>query len=544
MKLRVRLGLGAKLLAAFSICALITLALGVWCVFEMEKIGNRGQSIYENNLLAIANLSKADLNVVMHARSVMSALAQQKDKKVQTEILDKVNTFWEQAEKNYAQYMKTEPTPAEKALRDKIEALTPDYLEFTDDATSLLEAGKNDEAAIVINGKLRNQTKAIESAYDDLVINNIEQADEANQQSLDLVAKTKKITLIAIGVSFAIAFLMGVIVARLIVRQIGGEPDYAADVVKRVASGDLTIEVALRKKDSSSLLYNMQQMVTKLRNVMGDISAASNSLASASKQISASSQALSQNASEQAANVEETSASVEEISSTVAQNADNARVTDDIASKSAGDAQNGGEAVRETVTAMRQIAQKIGIIDDIAYQTNLLALNAAIEAARAGEHGRGFAVVAAEVRKLAERSQVAAQEIGSLAGNSVSLAERAGTSLDQLVPSIRKTADLVQEIASASREQTSGLEQISSAVNQLSQTTQMTASASEQLSSTSEEMSGQASRLQSVVHYFKISNDDAEAAHTAADRAAPLATTTLGVATAGASVDESAFTRF
>ena len=544
MKLRLRLGLGAKLLAAFSVCALITLALGTWCVLEMEKIGNRGQSIYENNLLAIANLSKADLNVVMHARSVMSALAQQKDKKVQTEILDKVNSFWEQAEKNYAQYLKTEPTPEEKALRDKIEALTPDYLEFTDDATSLLEAGKNDEAAIVINGKLRTQTQAIEAAYDDLVLNNIERADVVNQESLDLVTKTRKFTLIAIGISFAIAFLMGIVVARMIMSQIGGEPAYAADVVKRVASGDLTIEVATRKKDTTSLLYNMQQMVTKLRNVMGDISAASNSLASASKQISASSQALSQNASEQAANVEETSASVEEISSTVAQNADNARVTDDIASKSAGDAQNGGEAVRETVTAMRQIAQKIGIIDDIAYQTNLLALNAAIEAARAGEHGRGFAVVAAEVRQLAERSQVAAQEIGSLAGNSVSLAERAGTSLEQLVPSIRKTADLVQEIASASREQTSGLEQISSAVNQLSQTTQMTASASEQLSSTSEEMSGQASRLQSVVHYFKISNDATQAAHVASERAAPTASTTSAHAVAGVPVDESAFTRF
>ncbi|WP_295518246.1 methyl-accepting chemotaxis protein, partial [uncultured Pseudomonas sp.] len=177
-------------------------------------------------------------------------------------------------------------------------------------------------------------------------------------------------------------------------------------------------------------------------------------------------------------------------------------VTDGMAGKAAREAGEGGQAVGETLVAMKTIADKIGIVDDIAYQTNLLALNAAIEAARAGEHGKGFAVVAAEVRKLAERSQVAAQEIGTVAKSSVALAERAGSLLDEMVPSISKTSDLVQEIASASEEQSSGVEQINSAMMQLSQITQQNASASEELAATAEEMSGQAEQLQRLMGFF------------------------------------------
>jgi methyl-accepting chemotaxis protein len=191
------------------------------------------------------------------------------------------------------------------------------------------------------------------------------------------------------------------------------------------------------------------------------------------------------------------------MSASIDQNRDNARVTNSMASKASTEAADGGGAVAQTVVAMKQIAQHIGIVDDIAYQTNLLALNAAIEAARAGEQGKGFAVVAAEVRKLAERSQVAAKEIGNLAVNSVSTAERAGKLLDAIVPSIQKTSELVQEIAASSTEQSESVMQIGGAMGQLSKATQQNASASQQLAATSEELSGQAEQLQQSIAFFK-----------------------------------------
>ena len=189
---------------------------------------------------------------------------------------------------------------------------------------------------------------------------------------------------------------------------------------------------------------------------------------------------------------------------TIEQNAENARVTDKIAGTSSSKAEEGGTAVNETVAAMRDIAERIGMIEDIAYKTNLLALNAAIEAARAGEHGKGFAVVADEVRKLAERSQTAAAEINDVAGNSVKVAENAGSLINEIVPDIKKTAQLVQEIAAASEEQASGIRQMTTAIEQLDTVSQTTASSAEELSSTSQLMEDQARELAKSVAFFKL----------------------------------------
>jgi len=341
----------------------------------------------------------------------------------------------------------------------------------------------------------------------------------------EAVSVQNSATVLSISISLltlAVVTAIGVFITRNLLRQLGGEPAYAAEVVGRVAAGDLTVQVRTRPGDDSSMLAAISQMTDKLSGIIAEIRSSAEALSSASEQVSATAQSLSQASSEQAAGVEETSASMEQMSASVTQNTENAKLTDTMATKAAREAVEGGEAVKATVTAMKSIADKIGIIDDIAYQTNLLALNAAIEAARAGEHGKGFAVVAAEVRKLAERSQVAAQEIGQTAKDSVNLAERAGNLFDEIVPSITKTSGLVQEISSASEEQSAGVAQINTAMGQLSQTTQQNASASEELAATAEEMSGQAEQLQQVMQFFRV-QQAAAAAPIAAPRRNPAA---------------------
>ncbi|MCD7099724.1 methyl-accepting chemotaxis protein [Stenotrophomonas sp. MMGLT7] len=276
-------------------------------------------------------------------------------------------------------------------------------------------------------------------------------------------------------------------------------------VMRAVAGGDLGRTMGGRYEGAFADMHgDVNGTVAKLRQIVGEVHDSAGTLAGASDQVSATAQSLSMAACEQAAGVEQASSAMEQMSASIARNADNAQVTDDTAARAAADAVEGSRTVHATIAAMKQIAARICIVDDIAYQTNLLALNAAIEAAHAGEQGRGFAVVAAEVRRLAERSRAAAREIGSVAASSVGMAEDAGHRLEQIVPAIRHTSELVQDIASASGEQRDGVAQINTTVGHLNQTTQQAAANAEELAATAEEMSAQAGRLRQLMAFFRI----------------------------------------
>ncbi|MDR6145855.1 methyl-accepting chemotaxis protein [Sphingomonas sp. SORGH_AS870] len=452
-----------------------------------------------------------------------------------------------------------------------------EYKSIADKAVELALANRNAEASIISLGAANKAAVRIGDTVDKIVERQRLELTKADEAGDALYAQSRTTLLAVAAAAFLIAMGGALWISRIVSRGLGrvsaalravaaGDLDQnieipsndeirdlvdvvnnmtdnlraSATLADQIAQGDLTVEHQ-PLSDQDKLGHALVAMVERLRTVVGEATEAASSVAAGSQQLSSSSEQVSQGATEQAAAAEEASASMEQMAANIKQNADNATQTEKIARQSSQDAEVSGQAVQKAVIAMRTIAEKIGIVQEIARQTDLLALNAAVEAARAGEHGRGFAVVAAEVRKLAERSQTAAAEISGMSSDTVGAATQAGEMLVKLVPDIRRTAELVAEISAACREQDIGAVQINQAIQQLDQVTQQNANAAEEMSATSEQLAENAGQLQSSISYFHI--DEAGRDHGARRPAQRTAANTSGKSRSAKAIKPSASSR-
>jgi methyl-accepting chemotaxis protein len=501
MKIGARLGLGFALV--FVLMAVIA-GVGVRSITSMKEITEKIitkdwiKTVLANQIIEMAN---------ENARSNFE-LVLTKSKEDRVKISARISDTASKITGKMEELEKLLYTPEGKAKLAAMKEARKPYVGSFGEVIALLDGDKHDEAAHLMETTTVPALNNFLKAISELIKFQSQLVDDSGKEAIQISDSSLTLMIGAGLLALALGVVTAFLITRSITRPIGG----AVEVANRLAAGDLMTTIEVSSKDETGmLLLAMQNMLSKLSEIIGEVRKAADNVSAGSQELSASAEQLSQGATEQASSTEEASASMEEMASNIKQNADNASQTEKIARQSAADAQTSGEAVGRAVEAMRTIADKITIVQEIARQTDLLALNAAVEAARAGEHGKGFAVVASEVRKLAERSQSAAAEIGTLSSQTVKAAEDAGGMLIKLVPDIKKTAGLVSEISAACREQDIGGEQINQAIQQLDKVTQQNASASEQMSATSEELAAQAEQLQSSIAYFRTEEHSAHA---------------------------------
>jgi methyl-accepting chemotaxis protein len=476
---------------------LIVFAVSLWFSVRNQRLLTRIESGYYP---AVATSEKLNQNLAGIQRSLQDSVAAADAAAI--EDADKLRDgFLAQVDA-----MRTNPV-IDPAQRAEIRRAFEEYYAIARPTTERMIRHESGDAILAALPQMKEKYNAVET----LLSNNLKRDSAAVTEAFRTNGRSQRTSMSVMVVVLLICLALLVAISSQVARLTAASLEHVVDIVEAMAGGDLTADIHAQSSDETGkVLRAMGEMSSKLSTILGHVGAGASTLASAAGQLFSSATEMSQATGQQASSVEETTSSLEEMSASIAQNAENSRIMEQIAVKAARDAEQSGAAVAETVTAMRSIAERISIIEEIAFQTNLLALNAAIEAARAGEMGRGFAVVASEVRKLAERSQGAAKEIRTLAGSSVQVAERSGALMQDLVTTTRRTSDLLQEVAAASSEQASGVSQINRAMTQLDQVTQRNAAAAEELSSTAEEMNSRAGTLQEAISFFTIHKSDAE----------------------------------
>ncbi|MFA9390428.1 MAG: methyl-accepting chemotaxis protein [Prolixibacteraceae bacterium] len=509
MRIINNLKIGTRLILFLVLIMLITASSSLYNAYNSKAISRQVDLIYNTHLMTVKYLLEADRDGYQSNLALSNALYHRSVGNM--DLIDSMKLMaidnYNQVDSGYSKFEHLIELTSNVDNKNNNNIVRQNYRELgvkMDQILQLIQNGAIEEATVLYYGGYQDNFNNIRKSLAIFSANSFVNAAEAYENSIQLRKVIFRDSMITI---LSNVFLI-ILISWLLIYSISGPINKSVAYIREIAKGNLTGLISqdnINRKDEIGILTRaLGEMTDKLKEIVANIRTGANGVNTASQQMNSTSQLVSKSAYEQAATVEEISSSMEEMVSNIMQNADNSSQAEKIVSNTVIAIREGSAATFTAVTSMKTIAEKVKIINDIAFQTNILALNAAVEAARAGEHGRGFAVVAAEVRKLAENSRAAANEIDSLTISGVNVAELAGNKLRDIVPEIEKTAKLVEEIAVASHEQNSGADQVNNAIQQMNLGTQQNASSSDEMAASSEELASQAEQLKDLIRFFKI----------------------------------------